>query len=810
MSMAAIIAILILVVLVGALVIAATRIRAMLHASLPELNGQRRAAGLRPGESVTIETDASGVPRIIAANAELAAFGLGYVHSRDRFFQMDLARRYAAGELAELLGGAQPIVESDRSIRRHRFRALCESVAQDLPPEQKAILARYVAGVNQAQADLRSKPWEYSLLKCEPRPWSAADTLLVNHSIYLGLEGGDMAYHQANALMAEVLPPELLNLLLPDGSPWDSPIEGERHAEPVIPGPDVLDLRQTPWSDDLLAPEHWADMEQKVLGSNGWAVAGSRVNHGKPGPALIANDMHLTLGLPAIWHKVSIITSDPSSGSVSRCHGVTMPGGPAVIAGSNGHLAWGLTSAQGDWGDLLTLELDPADLHRYKTPDGWQRLTTHEETIHVRGGSSIVARYDWSIWGPVVDTDQAGRPRVYRWVAQEKDCIDIGVGKMSDCETVEEALKVAASSGVPHVNFLVGDRNGRIAWSIMGRIPRRTGLGTVDERFPMPAADPASHWDGFLKPDEYPRVVDPPGGLIWSANHRMVDGDSLRKIGRGRYDRGVRARRIQELLENAQRYDEAVMGEIQMDNRSLLLLEWRDLILAELPDEIALADRDRAIFRNRLLAFDGRADADSIAYSLVHQCRLRIILKILGPITAPLRKACRDSGNSRFSLRQISVEAPAWAILAERPLHLLASQYESWNGLIMEAIDETIADAVSNGWPAWGDVNLLRLVHPFARKLAVLAPWLASRPIRSSGALTDIPKIQTPQFGASQRMAVFPGREAAGFMQLPGGQSGHPASPHFLDLLDDWIAGQPTPLEAGEPVATLRLSSADN
>jgi len=805
MSTMANVAILVLAFIGTVLVAAAMRIRAILAASLPDLAGDRVVDRLAAGESVTIETDASGVPRIMADSVELATFGLGYVHARDRFFQMDLARRFAAGELADLLGGAPPIVENDRSIRRHRFRALCESIAANLPLDQKAILDRYVDGVNQALADLRRKPWEYTLLKCEPRPWSAADSLLVSQSIYLALEGGDLAWHQANALMAEVLPAELVQLLLPPGSEWDSPIEGERFAAPKVPGPDVFDLRKIPASDALEAPDHWEDMEQKVVGSNGWAVAGRHAHQGGQGPALIANDMHLSLGLPAVWYKATIRSGTWHDGSPLECHGVTLPGGPAVIAGSNGHIAWGLTSAQGDWGDLLTLEIDPADSRRYRTPNGWERLITYEETIQVRGGASVVARYDWTIWGPVVDTGLDGQPRVWRWVAQDNQGVDLRVGRLPHCSGVDEALNLAACCGVPHVNFLVGDRDGHIGWSIMGRIPRRMGLGNVDERFPMPAADPASHWDGFLTPEEYPRVVDPPEGLIWSANHRLVDGEKLRKIGRGRYDRGVRARRIQELLESLDRYDESTMGEVQMDNRSLLLLQWRDLILAELPDEVALADRDRATFRNRLIAFAGRAEAESVAFALLHQCRLRIILKILGPITAPLQKVNRDSGLGRFSLRSISLEAPAWAILRERPLHLLASKYESWHALILEAIDETIADSAAKGWPAWGDVNTLRLVHPFGRKLAFLTPWLAARPIRSTGALTDMPKIQTPQFGASQRMAVFPGREATGFMQLPGGQSGHPASPFFLDLLDDWVAGRPTPLAAGESVATMLL-----
>jgi penicillin amidase len=789
-----------------AVILAAGRFIAIAKASLPELDGNRVVDGLAPGESVLIETDAHGVPRIIAETQELATFGLGYAHARDRYFQMDLARRFAAGELAELLGGAQPIVDMDKSTRRHRFRALSESIVARLDSKQKGILDHYVAGVNQGLKDLCRKPWEYSLLKCEPRPWTGADSLLVSYSIYLALEGGDQAYHQANALMQEVLPSELLALLLPQGSQWDSPIEGEPFPSPAVPGPDVVDLRKYPKDQDLEAPDRWEDMEQKVVGSNSWAVAGSKANPGGVGPALVANDMHLALGLPAVWYKASVVTNSADGKSPHECHGVTLPGGPAVIAGSNGCISWGLTSAQGDWGDLLTLELDPADPRRYRTPDGWKTLTAHDETIQVRGGPDIVQRYDWTIWGPVVDADLAGRLRVWRWVAHDLEGVNLKVGSIPLCESVDEALTTAATCGVPHVNFVVGDREGHIGWTIMGRIPRRMGLGAVDERFPMPAAEVGSQWDGFLTPEEYPRVVDPADGLIWTANNRLVDGDELSKIGRGKYDRGVRAFRIRELLGGLDHFDEQAMSAIQMDNRSQLALRWRDLILTELPDEITLADNNRTTFRNRLRSFDGRADAESIAFALVHQCRMRIILKILGPLTEPLRNATTDAGARRFSLRYVSLEAPAWAILQERPSHLLAPRHKSWSGLILEAVDETIADTVATGWPAWGEINTLRLIHPFVRKMPFAKPWLAAPAIRSSGALTDMPKIQTPEFGASQRMAVFPGREARGYMQLPGGQSGHPMSPHYLDLLDDWIHGRPTPLAAGEAVSRLKLT----
>jgi penicillin amidase len=797
MAMASAGAVVVIAVLIG------LAIRSFLTASLPSLSGRREIPSLKVGESVTIETDDRGVPRIIGECEGETAFGLGYVHARDRFFQMDLARRYAAGELAELLGPGAAIVESDRSIRRHRLRALCESVVKDLSEDQRVVADRYTAGVNQALSDLRRNPWEYTLLKSKPRPWIAADSLLVCQSIYLGLEGGDLGYHQANALMSEILPPELLRLLLPEGSEWDAPIEGMPNVSATLPGPDVVDLRKSPYADDLDAPEQWDSLETKVLGSNGWAVSGKRAHGRTGGPALIANDMHLYLGLPPVWYKASLVIRN--GGRSTECQGVSMPGGPAIIAGSNGRIAWGLTSAQGDWGDLLTLEIDPADARRYRTPDGWAKFVTHEETIKVRGEADIVARYDWTNWGPVVDSDLSGRPRVWRWVAQEREGIDLSVGAVARCDTVDEALSVAARCGVPHVNFLVGDASGRIGWTIMGRVPNRLGTGFLDERLPLPAADARSHWAGYLEPEDVPRVVDPPEGLIWSANHRMVEGESLAKIGRGRYDRGVRATRIRDLLRAESTYDEAAMGRIQMDDLSLLAVRWRDLFLTELTDGVAMKDRDRATFRNHLRRFDGRAAADSVGYALVNQCRLRTIRKILGPLTAPMRRAELARGTNRFSLKNVSLEAPTWAILSERPLHLLSPKYETWRALLLEAIDETVADAVAAGWPPWGEVNVVRMAHPFAKKLGFLTPWLAARPIRSSGALTDIPKIQTTIFGASQRMAVFPGLESAGFMQLPGGQSGHPASPHFLDLLEDWIAGRPTPLKAGEAVATMRL-----
>ena len=779
-------------------ILTALKVQNLLKKSLPELSGHLLTSKMPLGRSIRIETDGDGVPRIIGESTEDIAFGLGFVHGRDRFFQMDLARRFAAGELAELLGGGTSIMESDKNVRRHRFRSLCQAVVSDLNSSDLQMLKSYTAGVNEALSSLKSKPWEYSLLKTKPKPWLPEDCMLVSQSIYLFLEGGDLGFHQANAIIHEVLPPELAAFLTPKGGPWDAPVEGEPFPLPPIPDSSVVNLRTLPADYAEESREKWNRLETKALGSNAWAVSGKRAHKGKKGPALLADDMHLGFGLPPTWYKVSLVTIDSSLNSKEEVHGVSLPGGPAVVAGSNGHIAWGLTSAQGDWGDLLTLETDPANPRRYKTPEGWREMESFTEVIHTRGRDDQKITIDWTIWGPVVDEDLTGRRRVWRWVAQEREGSNLNIAQIAKCKSVDEAIATAPTCGLPHVNFLVADAAGNIGWTIMGRIPRRSELKSIDERLPMQAEAAESQWSGYLKPDEYPMIVNPSEGLIWSANHRMVGGENLRKIGQGRYDRGVRASRIRNMLRSLPDYNEKTMLAVQMDHEALLLQQWRGMLMEELTDDIVARKSDRTTFRNFISCWNGRAEADSQAYPLLNECRLRITLEVMKPLVEPIRRAEQQRAKTQFHLKSISLETPTWALLQARPLHLLSPKYNSWSDLIIDCIDETINHARELNWPAWGDVNRVRLSHPFGNKMKFLAPLLSAPEIKSSGAITDMPGIQSPAFGASQRMAVFPGREREGMMQLPGGQSGHPASPFYLNLVDDWKTGGFTPIVAGK------------
>ena len=214
-----------------------------------------------------------------------------------------------------------------------------------------------------------------------------------------------------------------------------------------------------------------------------------------------------------------------------------------MVAGSNTHIAWGFTNTNGDWSDLVELEVDPEDRTRYRTPDGWKPFEIHEERIEVSGAEAEVLEIRETIWGPVVDEDHRGRPRAIRWIAHEADAVTTGVGALETATTLDDALAIAQQSGMPPQNFVSTDASGAIAWTVAVRIPARFGF---DGRLPSSWADGTRGWDGWLAPEDYPVIRDPESGAIWTANARVVDGEMLAKIGDGGYAFGARARQIRD------------------------------------------------------------------------------------------------------------------------------------------------------------------------------------------------------------------------------------------------------------------------
>ena len=206
---------------------------------LAQLDGKARVAGL--SAEVTIERDDHGVPTILADDVLDATRALGFLHGQERFFQMDLMRRQAAGELAALVGPA--LLEQDREMRLHRFRAVAQSILAQLP--ERAMAEAYAEGVNAGLQALRTAPFEYRLLRTEPEPWLAEDIFLVVHAMYMELQGSRGAMEISLGVVHDTLPTEMAHFLTAPGSEWEAPLEGTPARLPLLPDPEVFDLRSS-------------------------------------------------------------------------------------------------------------------------------------------------------------------------------------------------------------------------------------------------------------------------------------------------------------------------------------------------------------------------------------------------------------------------------------------------------------------------------------------------------------------------------------------------------------------------------------
>lgn len=782
------IATLVIVVAFGVAAGAVVWVRGRLDASLPALDGTQAVRGLSSG--VTVTRDSLGVPRVKGTSRDDVALATGFIHAQDRFFQMDLARRRAAGELAALVGGrALPV---DVAIRLHRFRAVARQAIAMMPPRDRGVLRAYTDGVNAGLAALGAPPFEYLVLRRTPAPWLPEDCLLVILSMFITLQDADGSYEATLATMHDVLPPEVMAFMVPRGSEWDAPVVGGAFAAPPIPGPDVYNLRDRRRGKPTfeLPPRP----EDAAVGSNNWVVAGQLTHDGRP---IVANDMHLTVRVPVTWYRATLEWEDEEG--PHEISGVTLPGLPPVVVGSNTDVAWGFTNTYADWSDIVLLDIDPENAARYRTPDGWREFETHEEVIEVAGDEDVRAIVVWTIWGPVMGSDYRGRARAYRWVAHSPERLAMPFLQLERARTVSEAFDAANAMGVPGQNMVAADARGEIGWSIFGSIPRRRGL---DGQLPRSWADGSVGWDGFLDVSEYPRLMNPPGGRIWTANARVVDGAMLAALGDGSYEIGSRATIIRDRLGRQDRFAREDMLSIQLDTSARFLDRWRGLLLETLTPGMIGGNRERARLRDVVeTGWTGQASPDSAGYRLTRDFRQQVSERVIAFVLAECYEA--DPAFDHTSLRRR--EAPVWALVTGRPLHLLDPRFASWDDLLADAIDEVLERAGGDlADRVWSEYNSTLYRHPLSASLPIVGRWL-DMPYQPVPGDLYTPRMHWGAAAASQRMVVSPGLEAGAVMQMPTGQSGHPLSPFYGATHDAWVSGQPTPLLPGPTAHTLRL-----
>lgn len=812
----------------------------LLRGSLPRLDGETALPGL--SAPVSIARDRLGVVTIDAASEGDALRALGYVHAQERFFEMDLLRRTAAGELSELVGSAA--VDLDRKHRVHRMRVRAQTGFDAIVGDRQPQLQAYVEGVNAGLGALRVRPWPYLLLRRQPRPWEPTDTPLVGDAMYFDLQDADDARELALWRMRPHLPEPLFTLLTRDGTRWDAPLLGDARGDAELPPADQVDLRKLPApaaeaarvdaapgagaatsppakNDDAAKPGAAKPVEGKPApGSNNFAVSGALTADGR---AIVADDMHLGLRAPNIWFRVRLRYPDQEApGGKVDVSGFSLPGLPMVVVGSNGRIGWGFTNSYGDYLDWKR-EIPCAGTRH--DPSDCVPVQRARETILVARGAPVSFDVEQTAWGPVIHRLPDGSVLSLRWTAHQPGAINLGLGEFARARSLEGALDIADHTGIPTQNLVMADNIGRVAWRLLGPIAARRGSCASSHLVEGAAAPPQSEQ---AEPSEggraeAPGKVDGPGSdcapwdatnagrislqsptakRLWTANNRTLDGESLRRMGDGGFALGARAQQIRDRLMAKERFTERDLLAIQLDDRALLLQPWWKLLVhqaaqSRTPAMAALSDAAKD--------WKGRASSDSVAYRIVRGWRLAVLQRIADGLTAPAQVALGKD----FVMPELpQLEGVAWPLVEKRPEHLLPRRFQSWDALFEDAAKEVRDELAAQGPLAqrtWGERNTADICHPLARALPAFARrWLCMPPdpLPGDGAM---PRVQGPSFGASERMVVSPGRERDGIIHMPGGQSGHILSPYWGAGHEDWVQGRPTPFLPGDARHTVRL-----
>jgi penicillin amidase len=809
-------------------------VRKAMDAALPQIDGTLRVAGL--SAPVTVERDAHGVPHIHAQSMDELIFAQGFVTASDRLWQMDILRRHAAGELAEVLGSS--MVEHDRIQRTLQIRAAADRAVTMLPADQMHWLEVYARGVNASIAQQRGHlPLEFLLLRYAPASWTPRDTLLVGLAMFQDLTNTFPQKLSRETLTAR-LPPELIADLYPVGN-WrdhapDQPIldltleQPEYEDAPLDPSQNLVSVphRTTP-AEDILALIRSLSLfhptcDTCVAGSNNWAIAGSRTASGHP---LLANDMHLMLTLPNLWYEAALSApSQDSRAAEFHVAGVTLPGAPFVIVGHNAGVAWGFTNLGADVQDLYVEHLrNTGQAAEYATPGeaAWTPVVHHAEVIHVRGTADITLDVTATRHGdaetPIVSPLFPGEKRTLslRWTIYDPANLTnpfFAVNAAQDGASVVVAL---ASWGGPAQNLVYADRN-HIGYHAVGRIPLRGApdptTGAANPLSPVPtdamAADAAVHeWAGYIPYGQLPQAVDPPSGILATANARVTRDAYAFPITLN-WAAPYRIERIYKVL-TADPADRTAPRR-NMTPADMLALEddtfsELDLVLAQrftyAIDHTAGKLHNDPVLRQAadiLRTWKGNVDANAAAPAIVDAARAALWPMLLTPKLESHGPAQRDPDTWRLYTwgERSAVEEQ---IVTHAPARWLPPGYATWDDFLAAVVSRGLQEAhAPRELARWqlGKVAEIDAKHPIFSRSPILER-LIGRPI-GTGPLairgdSDTVSQHLGFLTPSERFTADLGNPDHSTLNLPLGQSANPVSPWFLDQVQNWVHGTTLP-----------------
>jgi penicillin amidase len=770
---------------------------ALVRRTLPQVSGELRLNGLE--KPVKVYRDERGVPHIEADTVQDLYRAQGYVTAQDRLWQMDLTRRATAGRLSEIFGESQ--IQTDRFLKSLLLDEAATASLGAYTAETRTLLEAYAAGVNayveEATATGRL-PVEFYLLGYTPEPWRVTDTLAVGKFMAYDLGGNwpDEVFHY---LLQQKVGPELTKQLLPRYPENGPTILSAESAGKIVPGArpasssePSLPTMPLP-SLDLRALLSAAYIPDEHVGSNNWVVSGTKTRSGKP---LLANDPHLAIRTPAIWHQVHLTTTD-KTGPFSVI-GATLPGVPGVIVGHNEFVAWGVTNTGPDVQDLYIERRNPQNPYQFEYMGKWEDARVIKDPIKVKGGQEIPFEVLVTRHGPIVSDISGGegaRPQevlALRWTAHLPTPEMEAVLAINRAKTWPEFRTALQKFLVPTQNFVFAAVDGTIAYRAGGQVPiRKQGDGL----FPVPGWTDAYEWAGFIPFDQMPEVVNPPEGFIATANNRVAP-DSYPYFLTYEWAPPHRAARIREVLAPRNDLTDDDMRRLQVDYTNLQARTMVPLLLP-LVEKASLSSPEQEVVRilKRWDFVDAADQAAPLAYQLWWKHLSRLLYE---PVMGPELYALQTG-------RTQATESAIYEATAGQPNDWVA-RAGGLEKLAVEAFHAAVAEGTANDGanPAewrWGAFHQFAAQHPIGASVKALG-WLLNPPnFPIGGSLVTVAQMKYNDTTGLVTNAG-PWRMVADLSNLAGnswdiltpGESGHFLSPWYKSQAEAHAEGRLFPM----------------
>jgi penicillin amidase len=784
----------------------------MARSALPKLDGRLQVKGLSGAVKVT--RDSHGVPAIEAATLEDLFLAQGYVTAQDRLWQMDVMRRFGAGELSEILG--EGTLEIDREHRILGLRAAARKSLQMASPRDRSYFDAYARGVNAFIETRGSRlPIEFHILNYRPKPWQAEDSIVIANQMVKDLNYFTFGDMLAREKILAKLGPELTADLYVNRSWHDRPPtvmredltnqenqgDSDDEDEDDDEGPDnsVTQLKST-------GTEIWAQRApEAVKGSNDWVVSGAHTVTGKP---LLSDDMHLGHQMPNLWYEAHLKCVNPA-GNLDVA-GVTLPGMPYVIVGHNQRIAWGFTNVGPTVTDAFIENFNGQGA--YQTAQGWQQPEHRAEVIHVKGKPDVTLDVRITRHGPIVTDTLPGETRqvALRWTLY--DGLRMPLFDVNSAQNWEEFRKAFSQFDAPGQNVVYADVEGNIGYQATGHVPiRAAGDGSL----PVNGADDAHEWTGYVPFEKLPSIYNPPSGVIATANGRITP-DGYRYSISTEWEAPWRAERIYHVLESGRKFSAADMLALQNDVHSendLFAAERFVYAIDHASKPSARASQAADLMRN----WDGRMLASSTAATIAVRSSEELTRLLLEPRLGTAPGLVME--DRKHQAETLSWKTYHWHmqtvwlqnVLLHQPKRWLPEKYPNFDELLAAAVESAVSGPEAPkdlaSWH-WGSFNAVEIDHPVLGKIPLVRCWSAPGVREQSGSKYTV-KAVTPHHGPSERFTANLAELDQSTLNTVTGQGGNFLSPHYMDQWKAWYEGWtftlPFTSQAVEATAAHRL-----